>query len=346
MKLELNDSQTLPIIQVGRYLVPLVILGLAVHLLVPQLSSLEHSMQVLQTMAVWAVFLAIIAQILSYFGSGYLLKSIVQLSGDHFSLGKATAIILASASLGMVAGGMVGIAAATYRWTKKAGAKPETAGLAGTIPGFFNITVMVLVSTAGLLHLLLIHELSRLQVLSFVLLLGFLLAITVLFVWGFRHRIALEKMGHRLAGWWFALRKREYHAEKMDSWLEGLFNTWDILINGGWRGPALGASLYLFFDMLTLYFVFLAVGYPVAPGVLLTGYGLPLLLGRLAFIIPGGVGVIEGTMVALYDGLGVPDPVTVVVVLGYRIISFWLPLLLGFPLIIWLQHDKSSEISA
>jgi uncharacterized protein (TIRG00374 family) len=60
----------------------------------------------------------------------------------------------------------------------------------------------------------------------------------------------------------------------------------------------------------------------------------------MAFMIPGGVGVIESTMVGFYAGLGVPAPVTVVVVLAYRILSFWLPLLLGFPLIMVLQKKR------
>jgi uncharacterized membrane protein YbhN (UPF0104 family) len=46
-------------------------------------------------------------------------------------------------------------------------------------------------------------------------------------------------------------------------------------------------------------------------------------------------------MAALYDGLGVPDGVTVVVVLTYRVLSFWLPMLLGFPLVPYLQRKLS-----
>jgi hypothetical protein len=60
----------------------------------------------------------------------------------------------------------------------------------------------------------------------------------------------------------------------------------------------------------------------------------------MAFVFPGGIGVVEGGMAALYDGLGVPDPVTVVVVLGYRLISFWLPNLSGFPVAAFLQHSR------
>jgi uncharacterized protein (TIRG00374 family) len=94
------------------------------------------------------------------------------------------------------------------------------------------------------------------------------------------------------------------------------------------------------FDMLTLYFLFVAAGHDVSPGVLLAGYGLPLLLGKMAFVVPGGVGVVEGSMAALYDGLGVPDAITVVVVLGYRLISFWLPSLSGFPIAAYLQESR------
>jgi uncharacterized protein (TIRG00374 family) len=63
--------------------------------------------------------------------------------------------------------------------------------------------------------------------------------------------------------------------------------------------------------------------------------------------LPGGVGVVEGTMAALYDGLGVPDAVMVVVILAYRCISFWFPALIGFPLIPYLQHlTRSGRLSA
>jgi len=47
-------------------------------------------------------------------------------------------------------------------------------------------------------------------------------------------------------------------------------------------------------------------------------------------MFPGGVGVIEGSMVAMYESLKVPNDISVVVILGYRLFSFWLPSLLGF----------------
>ncbi|MCJ7624406.1 MAG: YbhN family protein, partial [Anaerolineaceae bacterium] len=188
-----------------------------------------------------------------------------------------------------------------------------------------------------------VHHLSRLQGISFAVILVFLIGLIGLLIWGLRKRESLRHLADMAGRRWAAIRRREYQPKKTRDWLTGLFSAADMLLVGGWRGPLLGAALNVTFDMMTLYFLFAAAGHPVSLGVLLTGYGLPLLLGKMAFMIPGGVGVIESTMAGLYTSLGVPNPVTVVVVLVYRILSFWLPLLLGFPLILVLQRKTSRK---
>ena len=62
----------------------------------------------------------------------------------------------------------------------------------------------------------------------------------------------------------------------------------------------------------------------------------------LAFMFPGGVGVIEGSMAEMYDSLQVPNGVSVVVILGYRLLSFWLPSLLGFAAAAYLSRKSPS----
>ena len=44
---------------------------------------------------------------------------------------------------------------------------------------------------------------------------------------------------------------------------------------------------------------------------------------------PGGLGVIEVTLVAITVGFGAPRPTAVLAVLGYRIANYWLPLIPG-----------------
>jgi uncharacterized protein (TIRG00374 family) len=327
----------------ARYLVILIVLGLAVHLLLPQIATLERSLQVIRGMFYWAVALAALAEVSSYLSSGLLLKEIVKLSDGKLSAWRGAMITLAGASFGMVAGGMVGSAAAIFRWMQKEKIEQEVATLAGTIPAVLIDLVLVAVSLVGLVHLLLIHQLARWQGISFLVILVVLLGLIGLLVWGLRKREALQQWAAKIGRWWAKLVRRKYQPERTAEYLEGLFDAADTLLSGGWRGPLLGASLTVAFDMLTLYFLFIAAGHPVRLGVLLTGYGLPLLFGKMAFMIPGGVGVIESTMAGIYASLGVQDAVTVVVVLAYRVLSFWIPLLLGFPLILVLERQSQAD---
>jgi uncharacterized protein (TIRG00374 family) len=161
--------------------------------------------------------------------------------------------------------------------------------------------------------------------------------------WGLNRRTSLIRLADRMGRRWADFRHQTYNGEKSRSFITNFFQAADLLVSGGWRGPLLGAVFNIGFDMLTIYFLFIAVGHQVSLGVLLTGYGLPLLLGKMAFMVPGGLGVIESTMTALYASLGVAKAEVVVVVLAYRILSFWLPLILGFPIIIILQRKGFGE---
>jgi uncharacterized membrane protein YbhN (UPF0104 family) len=320
-----------------RSLLTLLLLGLAVHLILPQIATFEHSLQVIQGMTWWAVGLAAGAQVLSYFGSGVLLQAIVAMTGDRLSVVRSTLITTASYSIGLVVGGMVGSGAATYRWVHGSGASAEGALLAGWLPTLVYDGALLFVSVFGLLYLLIVHELTALQALSFGLILLLLSLLGAAIVWGTRHRPQLIRLAVGVAGRWAAMRRRSYDPAPTQASVGRLFSAWDRLGEGGWRGPALGAAINTVFDMLTLYLVFVAAGHPVSPAVLLAGYGLPLLLGK-APLLPGGVGIVESTMAALYTGLGVPNAVAVVVVLIYRFFSFWLPSLVGFPLVPVLQR--------
>jgi uncharacterized membrane protein YbhN (UPF0104 family) len=68
----------------------------------------------------------------------------------------------------------------------------------------------------------------------------------------------------------------------------------------------------------------------IHPGVLVAGYGLAFLLGKVAFLFPGGVGSIKSGMAAVHSSLGVLTYISVVVILNYRLFSFWLPGVMGF----------------
>lgn len=320
-----------------RNLLTMLLVGLAVHLILPQIATLERSLQIIKGMTWWAVGLAAGAQALSYLGSGVLLQAIAAMTGDRLSVARGTLITTASYSIGLVAGGMVGGGAATYRWTRGSDVSAEGALLAGWLPALVYDGALLVASILGLLYLLVVHKLTAVQAISFGLIVSILGLLAAAIVWGAHHRPWLIDLATRLAGRWAVLRRRPYDPSPTQASVGRLFSAWDRLGDGGWRGPVLGAAINTVFDMLTLYLVFVAAGHRVSLAVLLAGYGLPLLLGK-APLLPGGVGIVESTMTALYTGLGVPNAVVVVVVLIYRFFSFWLPSLAGFPLIPYLQH--------
>jgi uncharacterized protein (TIRG00374 family) len=76
--------------------------------------------------------------------------------------------------------------------------------------------------------------------------------------------------------------------------------------------------------------------------VLVAGYGIPQLLGKLTVIL-GGIGVVEASMMGLYTLLGAPKPTVVVVVLVYRLLSFWIPTLVGIALIPYLERRTGTS---
>lgn len=330
--------------RLGLKIALLVVLGVAVHLILPQLSSLEHSWQVLRTLAPWAVGLAVFAQVLSYLGSGYLLQAILKLSNRSIKLFRSTMIVLGSASIGMLAGGILGSAGAIYRWTSSEDSHPEIATLASVLPPMLNNLILVIVSIFGMVHLILVHDLSRSQEAGFITTILILGSIIGLMLLALRYRESTLSVVTWIARRIARLRKKPFDPGISRTYTTNLFSSWDMLRSGAWQASILGAVLNVIFDMLTLYLLFAAAGHAISPGILLAGYGLPLLLGRVAFVVPGGVGVVEGSMVALYNGLGVPNSTSVVVVLCYRFLSFWLPSLSGFPVAAILQRNRSKPV--
>jgi uncharacterized protein (TIRG00374 family) len=71
--------------------------------------------------------------------------------------------------------------------------------------------------------------------------------------------------------------------------------------------------------------VFLALRYQPGFGPLAVAYAAANIASAIP-VTPGGLGVIEVTLVAITVGFGAPRATAVLAVLGYRIVNYWLPL--------------------
>ena len=89
----------------------------------------------------------------------------------------------------------------------------------------------------------------------------------------------------------------------------------------------IGAIGYWAWDNAVLWATFHAFGYSVPITVVLMAY----LLGHMGGLLPlpGGLGGIDGGLFGTFVLYGTPVAVTAAAVLAYRVILFWLPLLIG-----------------
>jgi hypothetical protein len=326
--------------KIWRNIATLVVIGLALYLILPQINALSNSWQVLIKLKLWAVGLAFLAQGMSYLGSGYLLKRTLEISGPVVSMFRSVLIILGTASIVLVTGGTVSSSAMIFRWTSEEKRSRGGSALASILPSLFNSFMLLVFSIFGLAQLILGKVLSRSQLLGFSITFGFLGLAVALAILASHYRkwitAAMVWIGQRAA----RFKRKPFYPQKTVKETDKIFLAWDALWRGKWPLLTLGAFLNILFDMLTLYLLFIAAGNNITLGMLLTGYALPLLLGRLAFILPGGVGVVETSMVALYASLGIPNATAVVVVGAYRLISFWIPTIAGFPIAAYLQRTR------
>jgi len=331
--------------KVLRYLFLLIVLGLGLYFVLPRFAQIEHALQVATTLKIPFVALSLGAQVLSYLGSGYLLRAVIRLP-KPFSIVEGALLTAGANSVGTLGGGVLGTAGMTYLWLRQRGVQAGVAGLGGWIPIYLDDATLAIVSLLGLLTLMVLNKFSSLLAAALALAVLFLAGSMGALLWSLTHREKLMRLAMAITKFFARFRKKSPDPRKTQAGVARLLAAWDALVlKGGWRGPAAGAALNTGFDMLTLAFLFLAAGHGVSLLVLVAGYGVPQLLGKLTVIL-GGVGVVETTMVGLYTILGVPTAIAVVVVLVYRLFSFWLPTLAGVALVPYLEHRKYGAIPA
>jgi uncharacterized protein (TIRG00374 family) len=95
-----------------------------------------------------------------------------------------------------------------------------------------------------------------------------------------------------------------------------------------WKAAMLLSSGRLAFDYGTLLATIRATGVKPNPSLVLLAYAVAGLLALIP-ITPGGLGIVEAGLSALLILAGVPGGDAVVATLAYRIISYWLPILVG-----------------
>jgi uncharacterized protein (TIRG00374 family) len=80
---------------------------------------------------------------------------------------------------------------------------------------------------------------------------------------------------------------------------------------------------------VSLYFLFLALGWTPSLGVVLAGLATSTVFVVVA-IVPDGIGAVEGAMALAFISLGVTPAIAILVTLAYRVLNVWVPVAVGF----------------
>jgi len=137
-----------------------------------------------------------------------------------------------------------------------------------------------------------------------------------------------ERAGRRLAGLMRRVRPG-IDPEKVAQTSKRLVSLARSALTGRAFAESYGfATADLLLDLLSLDLMFLAFRYQPGFGPLAVAYAAANIASAIP-ITPGGLGVIEVTLVAITVGFGSPRATAVLAVLGYRVVNYWLPLLPG-----------------
>jgi putative heme transporter len=224
-------------------------------------------------------------------------------------------------------GGAVGAAVVVERLTGFGVAGP-TATASTTLTGPISLLTIASLGTVGLSGAVVTGELHRQWLVVGLALLLALAALLSVIVVGLRSpqagdRVirAVGRLHHRLAerseGWqrsWRAVTEQEVSGR-------------ELLPVVAWSTVKWSA------DIGSLAMVFVAFGHEPRLIPLLVGFGVSQ-VGAAVPLTPGGVGFVEGGMVAAFTALGVTLPEAATVVLAYRMLETWLPTLAGMPMLV------------
>jgi hypothetical protein len=289
---------------------------------------------------VWATG-ALIVEVLSIVGYGYLQQRVLRWSGAELSLASLTLVSLANNAIAYTVPGEPAVSSAyRYRFFRRHGASGASAG--------WTILTILIAQAIGMSLLLLIGVLVALAGHAGVQARGtVIVGLFVVVIAGallVRRDLVLRVLGsvvrlvQRLTG-----HPRGDVLARVESTLERMRQ---IPLS---RGKALSlvtmATALWLTDFLVLLCCFGAVRAPVPWSGALLAFGVAQIVASLP-LIPGGIGIVEGSLAVILVAYGAKKVPALAVVLVYRLLTFWLVIIVGWISIGVIEWRVRREVSA
>ncbi len=231
-------------------------------------------------------------------------------------------------------GGLSGFAVRLYfliRWSIPSG----TAVIISLVQTFITNTVLLLFVVVGFVYLLSSHELHGYALGAVATLLAFFVVAAAIAVVLLLHRelrrrtlFVLAEAAHWLLHRFLPRHKparvRIWRFQRnLNRGIEFLLERKRHMIL-----PTVWIVVDWIVTMLILYSAFVAVRYPIPMSFVVVGFAVGVTLSLISFV-PGGLGIMEGSMAAIYASLAVPFETAVVAVLIFRVAYYVVPMVIS-----------------
>ncbi len=336
--------------KLNKHVITIIILGLAVWLIIPKLVGTDEVFRVLSTAAPLFLVAAFFLQVLSWSSDALINRTLLAILGQklHFrDLIRISSLEVFASHCLPVAG--IGFSVSNIYFFRRRGLPGQYAFLLVLIR---NLFVNLAFSVLFLLSLAAVPTHPSLAVTGVIS--GIVVSLVAVLsiaasVYFSTHKAVTARLIGYLATRLNKVCSKIFHREVCDTSkiaesTDDIYAGLELTKNKKRYLPVafLSAIMYHLTGVGCLYLVFLSLGYHPPWGALFLGYFLPMFS---AMVTPGGLGLFEGLMSAIYLLYQFPRSETLMAVLIYRFLSFWLPIPLGFLSYLSLQYSQKPQKS-
>ncbi len=326
-----------------------IILGLAVMGFMLHKANFKIVYENLRNISIVWIFLSFLCAVISYTSIAAILNSLLLASGYQLKPRDVLSISLISTVANYVINlvGISGLAVKIYLMSRRKVLPSHTLAIS-IIHGFFTNTIAIFFIFVGLIvfygHCSMESKPNKVELTVT----SFMALLFGAFIW---LAIFIVNDSFRQKNWlWFTkiydhLSKKIKYLSHKKAELEIAFNNFNTSMNFIVKNmkQLIYASIYALIDWLFMFGClktsFMAVHCPVNFKVLIMGFCVSLFISIIS-IVPGGLGIMEGSMVSVFYLLGLEYEQSLIAVIIYRLIYYLIPIIIG--LIMFLK-DFSLE---
>lgn len=315
----------------------LLVIALFIWFVAARANEVEHLVETLASGDLRWIFVAGLLHLTYFVTQSRIFQLCFNLVGVRSKLVELVPVYLSSMFINAVApsGGTAGLAIYVDDAVQRgeSGARATAGTLLGVVAEYSGFGVLLLF---GLAYLSVQASVRVYEIIAAVALLLFTLLLTSLIVLGATRPqqlfAALGAFQAVINGLARRLRRQPFLQE---NWSEEIGAEFAAAAGAGREDPrgllvVLAWSVFSYLvNAASLYAIFVAFGQIASPFVVFTAFTI----GHLFVIIapsPQGVGFVETILPLTLIGFGIPSAVATIVVLAYRGLAFWMPMLLGF----------------